>query len=69
MLRLRGFCNSRDPWSVGYGSMWCDDSNAWYFVGPENEWYVWVPDDESSIWVSDIYWRSLGSTLDSPLKI
>ena len=56
MLRLRGFCKSKYIWSVRYGSMLCDDSNEWSFVGPDNEWYVWVPDDEWSIWVTDIDW-------------
>ena len=66
MLRLSGFCKSKDLLSVRYGSMGCDDSNECYFWGPDNEWYVWVPEYELSIWVTDIDWRSLGSTLYSP---
>ena len=66
MLRLIYFCKSKYIWSFGYGSMGCDDINGWYFGGPDDEWYAWVPDDELSVWVPGIYWRSLGSTMDSP---
>ena len=66
MLRLSGFCKSKVHWSVGYGSIRCDDRYECYFGGPDDEWYVWVPDNDWLIWVPDIYWRSLGSTLDSP---
>ena len=57
MLRLSGFCNSKELWSVGYSSVGCDASNEWYFGGPDKEWYVKVP---------GIYLRSLGSTMDFP---
>ena len=66
MLRLSDFCKFKELWSVGYGSMGCDDSDGWSFGGPGDEWSVWVPDNDWLIWVPDIDWRILGSTLDSP---
>ena len=57
MLRLSGFCNYKELWSVGYSSVGCDASNEWYFGGPDKEWSVKVP---------GIYLRSLGSTMDFP---
>ena len=57
MLRLSGVFKSKELWSVGYGSMGCDDYDEWSFGGPDNDWSVWVP---------YIYWRSLVSTLDIP---
>ena len=59
MSRLSDFCSSTDIWSVGCGYAVFDANNEWYFGGPVKEWYVKVP---------DIYWRSLGSTLDFPEK-
>ena len=55
MLRLSDFYNSKELWSVRCGSAGCDASNEWSFGGPDKEWYVKVP---------DIYWTSLGSTMD-----
>ena len=66
MLRLSGFCKSKHLWSVGYGSMECDDRDKWSFGGPKNEWYVWAHDNEWSVSVPYIDWISLCSTLDSP---
>ena len=66
MLRLSGFCKSKEFWSVGYDYMVCDDNNEWFFGVPGNEWSVWVPGDEWYIWFTDVYWRILYSTLDSP---
>ena len=57
MLRLSGVFKSKELWSVGYGSMGCDDYDEWSFGGPDDDWSVWVP---------YIYWRSLVSTLDIP---
>ena len=59
MLRLSDVCKSKKLWSVGYGSTVFDASNEWYFGGPEEEWSVKVP---------DIYWGSLGSTMDIPKR-
>ena len=59
MLRLSDFCFSKEIWSFGCGSAGCDAINEWSFGGPDKEWHVKVP---------DIYWRSLGSTLDFPKK-
>ena len=59
MLRLSGFFNSKELWSVGYISTGCDASNEWSFGGPDKEW---------SVKVSDIYWRSFDSTLGIPKK-
>ena len=59
MLRLSDFCKSIELWSVGCGSTGCDASNEWSFGGPEEELSVKVP---------DIYWRSLGPTLDMTKK-
>ena len=59
MLRLSDFYKSKYIWSVGCVSTRCDAINEWPFGGPEKEWSVKVP---------DIYWRSLGSTLDIPKK-
>ena len=59
MLRLSDFYKYKDLWSVRCGSTGCNASNEWYFGGPDEEWSVKVP---------DIYWRSLGSTLDIPKK-
>ena len=39
MLKLSGFCFSKEIWSVG-----CDARNEWYFGGPDKELYVRVPD-------------------------
>ena len=57
MLKLSGVFNFKEIWSVLYGSMGWDDNDEWYFGGPDDEQYVWV---------TDIYWRSLVSTLDIP---
>ena len=62
---LSDFSKSKDLCSVIYGSMECDDSNEWYFGGPDYEWSLWFPDNEWFIWVTDIDWISMGSTLDS----
>ena len=51
MLSLSDFCKSKELWSVGCGSVGCDDSN---------ECYVGGTDKESSVKVPYIYWRSLG---------
>ena len=48
--------------------MRCGGNNEWYFGGPVDEWYVLVPDDDWYVWFPNIYWRSLGSTLDIPFK-
>ena len=53
MLMLSDFCFSKDLWSVGCGSTGCDVRN------PEKKWCDKVP---------DIYFRSLGSTLNFPKK-
>ena len=65
MLRLSDVFKSKYIWSVGYGSMGCDDNDEWYFGDPDYEWSVWVTDNEWYVWVPDIYWGILGSTLDS----
>ena len=57
MLRLSDFYKSKELWSVGCGSTGCYNINEWYFGGPDKEW---------SFKVTDIYWISLGSTLDIP---
>ena len=57
MLRLSDFYNFKEIWSVGCGSTGCDASNKWSFGGPDKKWSVRIP---------DIYWTSLGSTLDFP---
>ena len=55
MLRLSDLWKSKELWSVGCGSTGCDTRNEWSFGGPNEEWYIKLP---------DIYWISLGSTLD-----
>ena len=59
MLWLSDFCKYKELCSVGCGSVRCDATNEWSSGGTDKEWYVKVP---------DIYWRSLGSTLDCPKK-
>ena len=59
MLSLSDFFKSKEHWSVGCGSVGCDDNDEWYFGGPDKEWSVKVP---------DIYWINLGSTLDFTKK-
>ena len=56
MLTLSDFCKSKELWSVGYGSMGCDDNNEWSFEGDEDEWSFWVP---------DIYQWMFGLDIDS----
>ena len=55
MLSLSVVFKFKYFWSVGYGSMGCDDNYKWYFGGSEDEWYIWVP---------DIYWWGLGLAVD-----
>ena len=64
MLRLSNFCKSKYIWSVGYGSMECDDSVEWSFGCLDYEWYVLVPDKEWLIWVPDIDWIVLKNTIE-----
>ena len=60
MLRLSGFCRSKEFCSVGYGSIGCDDINDWSFGGSDDKWSVWVPDDQWLILFPAIYWIILG---------
>ena len=59
MLSLSVVFKSKELWSVGYGSMECDDNDEWSFGGAEYKWSIWVTGIDR--WV-------FGLAIDSPYK-